>query len=228
MLENGFVQLHRSILDWEWYGDINTTRLFIHLLLTANYEPKPWKGITIDRGQRVASYGKLAEETGLSIKQIRASIRHLKRTGEVAHTATSKYCLFTVKNYDRYQTQGTQTGSQVGTQMGSQRAVKGQQCNKDNKAIKKKYNIIGGKSPIAQPQKFQKPTLEEVQAYCRERGNAISPERFMDYYESNGWRVGKSQMKDWKAAIRNWERRNNQEANQQLECLGYGKGAVRL
>ena len=60
MLEGGFILLHRSILRWEWYGDLNTARLFIHLLLTMNYEPQRWQGIAVERGQRVASLAKLA------------------------------------------------------------------------------------------------------------------------------------------------------------------------
>lgn len=50
------------------------------------------------------------------------------------------------------------------------------------------------------------PTLDEVKAYCSERGNKVDPERWFDYYTSNGWRVGKNPMKDWKAAVRTWER----------------------
>ena len=50
------------------------------------------------------------------------------------------------------------------------------------------------------------PTLEEVKAYCSERGNKVDPERWFDYYTSNGWKVGKNPMKDWKAAVRTWER----------------------
>ena len=106
MLEGGFILLHRSILRWEWYGDLNTARLFIHLLLTVNYEPQRWQGIAVERGQRVASLAKLADETGLTVKQVRTALEHLKRTGEVTHTATSKYGLFTVNHYDRYQPRG--------------------------------------------------------------------------------------------------------------------------
>lgn len=57
------------------------------------------------------------------------------------------------------------------------------------------------------PQKrFVKPTLDEVRAYCDERRNRVDPQTFLDHYESNGWRVGKNPMKDWKAAVRTWER----------------------
>lgn len=55
-------------------------------------------------------------------------------------------------------------------------------------------------------EKFIKPTVEEIRAYCRERNNIVDAERFYDYYESNGWKVGKNTMKDWKAAVRTWER----------------------
>ena len=58
-----------------------------------------------------------------------------------------------------------------------------------------------------QPQKrFTKPTLEEVQAYCLERGNGVDAQKWYDYYSANGWKVGKNPMKDWKAAVRTWER----------------------
>lgn len=61
------------------------------------------------------------------------------------------------------------------------------------------------KPPRAQ---FQKPTLDEVKTYCLERGNTVQPEKWLAHYEANGWKVGKNNMKDWKAAIRTWEQNN--------------------
>lgn len=55
--------------------------------------------------------------------------------------------------------------------------------------------------------RFAPPSLDDVREYCRERGNVVDPERWLAYYESVGWRVGKNPMKDWKAAVRTWERR---------------------
>lgn len=54
--------------------------------------------------------------------------------------------------------------------------------------------------------KFVKPTLDEIAAYCKERGNKVDPQKFLDHYEANGWRVGKNPMKDWRASVRTWER----------------------
>ena len=55
--------------------------------------------------------------------------------------------------------------------------------------------------------KFKKPTIEEVENYCKERNNNINAESFIDHYEANGWKVGRNSMKDWKAAVRTWEKR---------------------
>ena len=64
----------------------------------------------------------------------------------------------------------------------------------------------GDKAPKSKAKRFTPPTLEEVIAYCNERGNNVDANRFIDYYTSNGWKVGKNTMKDWKAAVRTWER----------------------
>ena len=64
---------------------------------------------------------------------------------------------------------------------------------------------------------FQKPSLSEVAAYCRERANKVDPEQFYNFYESNGWKVGKNPMKDWHAAVRTWEKREKEVAPRKRE-----------
>ena len=61
--------------------------------------------------------------------------------------------------------------------------------------------------------KFIKPTVEEIRAFCEEKNLLnVDAESFIDFYESKGWLVGKSKMKDWRASVRNWNRRNNEES----------------
>lgn len=60
-------------------------------------------------------------------------------------------------------------------------------------------------------EKFKKPTLEEVETYCKERNNNVDPERFIDFYESKDWMIGKNKMKDWKACIRTWENKTKEK-----------------
>lgn len=74
-----------------------------------------------------------------------------------------------------------------------------------NVEIEKEKDIEIEKDSV-RAKRFTQPTLEEVKAYCKERGNHVDAERWFNYYTSNGWKVGKNQMKDWKAAVRTWER----------------------
>ena len=74
---------------------------------------------------------------------------------------------------------------------------------------------VEGKPPVGgkRSPRFSPPSVEEVRAYCRERGNRVDPERFVDFYASKGWKVGKNPMADWKACVRTWERRDRDNGN---------------
>ena len=71
----------------------------------------------------------------------------------------------------------------------------------------KEENIIINNN-ISKEKKFEKPTVEEIKEYCVSRGNGIDANYFYDFYESKNWMIGKNKMKDWKAAVRTWERNN--------------------
>lgn len=78
----------------------------------------------------------------------------------------------------------------------------------DNKDI----DNTGDKSPVIySASKFQKPTLEEVKAFCQERGNSVDPEAFIAHYESNGWMVGRNKMKNWRQAVITWEKSSRRQ-----------------
>ena len=89
------------------------------------------------------------------------------------------------------------------------------QTNKNKKENEKenKKEIENGSMEKDTSKRFTPPSLEEVCSYCRERNNNINPESFIDYYSSNGWKVGSSTMKDWKAAVRTWEHRDKNKDN---------------
>lgn len=77
-------------------------------------------------------------------------------------------------------------------------------------------------TPASKPAKrFKAPTLEEVRAYCTERGNHVDPQRFVSYYQANGWKVGKNGMKDWRAAVRTWERPKDGENSKKTGAIDY-------
>ena len=103
MNEGNYIKINRSILSWEWYKDSNTKNLFFHMLLKANWRAAQFRGIDIKRGSFASSYQSLSSETGLSIQNIRTSIRKLKSTGEITVTNYRKFTVFTVNNYCEYQ-----------------------------------------------------------------------------------------------------------------------------
>ena len=84
------------------------------------------------------------------------------------------------------------------------------------KEVKKETgDIPAAKPPSAS--RFQPPTLEQVRNYCAERGNAVNAEQFVDFYAAKGWRVGNQPMKDWRAAVRTWERREQSDGKPNKE-----------
>lgn len=102
-MEIGYIKLHRQLLNWEWYDDINVFRLFTHLLLKTNYEPKKWHGIYIGIGQFLTSRETLAKQTGLTEQQVRTALTKLKSTNEITSQSTNNYTLITITNWEKWQ-----------------------------------------------------------------------------------------------------------------------------
>ena len=97
----------RKLLDWEWYTDPNTFMLFVHCLLKANWRDSMFMGHLVRRGDFATSLGSLANATGLSIKQVRTALSHLRMSGELADRREGNYRVITVVHYDQYQDMGS-------------------------------------------------------------------------------------------------------------------------
>ncbi len=211
-----YIKLSRKILEWEWWHDINTCRLFIHMLLKANWKEGKFQGKVIPRGSFVSSLPKLSEETQLTIREIRTAISHLKSTGEVTCKSYSKFTVFTVNNYCLYQASDTQNDSQATDKRHSN--------DIQTTTIEEKKEVKKGRNNI-----FVPPTVLEVAEYCVERGNKVDAEAFVNFYTANGWVQGKGKpIKDWKAAVRTWEQNSksyaspSKNANKGLLQTDYG------
>ena len=206
MDNEGYIFLHRKIMQWEWFDDHNTFRLFVCCLLLANWKDKIWHGIEIKRGQFVTSLEKLVNISTLTLQQVRTSLKRLILTNEITSKSTNKNRMITVLNYDKYQNDLLDYNKQINKQIDNQTTIKQQSNNKQitttNKDNKEK-NINKEKNNI-----FVKPTIQEISDYCIERNNSINAEKFFDHYETRGW-IPKGytrQMKDWRAAVRTWEK----------------------
>ena len=98
-----FIKIDRKILQWEWWHDINTFRLFVYMLLSAYWKDGSYKGKDVQRGSFPATIPFLARETNLTENEIRTALKHLQSTGEITVKSTNKFSVFTVNNYDLYQ-----------------------------------------------------------------------------------------------------------------------------
>nr|DAF23614.1 MAG TPA: replisome organizer [Caudoviricetes sp.] len=130
-----YVKISRKILDWEWYTDINTKVLFLHILLKANWKPGRFQGTEVPRGSLATSQQNMAAETGLTIKNVRTALKHLENTGEVAVSRHPKFSVITVKNYNQYQSSGSQTAVE-----GQSNGSRGATIEEGKKERKEEYN----------------------------------------------------------------------------------------
>lgn len=148
-MEQGYIKLFRQIVDWEWYDDIPTCRLFIHLLLKVNHADRNWQGKKIERGSCITSLASLSIETSLSVKQIRRALENLSKTGEIEKIGTNQNTLIIVLKYKDFQgptsVEGKQTangGQTEDMQKTNEGQTKGKQraTNKNVKNIKNDKN----------------------------------------------------------------------------------------
>lgn len=107
-----FIKIDRKIVKWEWWSDINTFRLFVYMLITAYWKDGNYKGTPIPRGSFPSSVSELSKETNLTENEIRTALKHLKSTGEITSKSTNKFTVFSVKNYDLYQSDNKQNCEQ--------------------------------------------------------------------------------------------------------------------
>jgi len=209
---NGYIKLHRKFLEWQWYSDGNTKSVFIHCLLSANYQETKWKNEVIPIGAFITSAEKLGAEIGLSRQQIRRAFFNLQTTNEITIKSTNKYTIVYVQNWAKYQIDAVDGNQQKNKQKTpnstNKQPTNNQQTTTDKEIKKERIEEIkkSTKGDMGADAPFYHPTLEEVRAYCKERNNNVDPETWFHHYDGNGWKVGKNPMKKWKSAIITWER----------------------
>lgn len=102
-METGWIKLHRRMLQWEWFTDRNVFQVFVIILLNANHEDNKWRGIIIRKGEYLTSIEKLAQNTKLSVAQVRLALSKLKKTNEITIKTTSLNTLISITNWEKYQ-----------------------------------------------------------------------------------------------------------------------------
>ena len=151
----GWIKIHRKILDWEWWDKPEMIKLLILFICKANIEDKKWQGMIIKRGQFVSSLDALRVESGFSIQQIRTCLKRFENTQEITIKSTNKYSIVTICNYESYQISDNDY-QQAEQQTSNKRTTNEQQQLKNIKNIRKKES-----STIVEPKKSFSLSLAE-------------------------------------------------------------------
>lgn len=225
---NTYIKLHRSIVESAVFSDAEVLRLWIYLLCKASVDDRQiifdGKVINMKKGQLITGRKKIAEHLNTTESKAYRSLKLLQKLGCIDIDVNNRFSLVTIVNWGKFQGTPSKSEQQNNSTMTAQQqqtdsgTTAEQQHNNTNNNVKEcinnDNNIIGEKQ---KRKRFLPPTVEEVKAYCLERKNNVNAEKFIDYYTSNGWQVGKNKMKDWKAAVRTWEKNNYSEKNNNNE-----------
>lgn len=156
----GHIKLDRRILDWEWYDDNVIFKVFLHILLTANYKDSKWQGIDIKRGQLIISINNLSVKTGVSKQQARRAISSLQKTGEITFKSTNKYSTITICKYDTYQSVKIDSNTQNNTQTTCETTSKQQTNRKQTTTDKESKEVISKERVIGEEEKLPAPIID--------------------------------------------------------------------
>lgn len=231
-MNNGYIKLYRKCLENEFFLEkpFDRWRAFEYLLISARYKPSRviLKGqvIELEAGQLIVSEKKLAEKWGWSRGKVRRFLSLLESLQMIQVNGTAYGTLVTIENYTKYQCDGTSYGTTDSTSDSTTDGTSdGTHIKKDKKVKKVKkdkniYNNARARVCKTHTANFSPPDIQDVKAYCIERKNNVDPERFIDFYEAKGWMVGKNKMKDWRAAVRNWERNEASKSTAQTTQQG--------
>ncbi len=220
-----FIYVPREIFEPDKFGrgPYSKREAFLDLVQMAAFEDSETfiNGYRYERsrGDVIVSKGYLAKKWGWSVDKVRRYTSYLERNGWCKcrrdDQCNQPITLISIVSYDVYQggattpdtTDDTTPATTIGSTPDTQ--YKEKEIEKTNK---KKEDNTNNKRVV-----FVKPTVKEIADFCKENNINIDPDYFYDYYESNGWKVGgKSTMKDWKATVRNWGRRQGDQGQQGL------------
>lgn len=175
MTTEGFVKLPRTMLEWGWLDDENTLKVYLVLLLSANWKDGEWHGIKVRRGQLITGRKKLAEKCRLSEQNIRTALEHLKSTNEITIEAKRKFSIITINNYDPDQNSNQQINQTINQQLTNVQPTANQPLTtieerKEEKEIKEREeapspSFISPESSVTKDELIRQYGIENVSLY---------------------------------------------------------------
>ena len=203
-MNEGFIKVYRSLLDWEWFGDASTSRVFMYLLLRANWKPNRWRGIEIGRGETLETSEGIAKALNISRQSVRTALFHLKSTNEITTKLTRYGMVIKVIKYADFQGDGEAINHETNHEINQESTTNQPGSNhtirkKEEKEIKKERR-----------EGLRSPSLPEVERYFKEHGYKAEPFPFWEYYNRREWKDQNGRQLDWILKAGDWEAREKQ------------------
>lgn len=199
-----FILLSRKMLEWEWWDDANMVKLWLYILLKANWKESKFKGETIPRGTFVTSTVQISVDIKMARSTVVRNLKKLENGHQISIKSNNKFSVISVINYAKFQGDAYKSGHQKSeetdnkwtssettseTTSGHNRINK--QVNKGNK--KDKGNFVP-------------PSLDDLRAYAQDIGyEAFNAEKFLSHYTATGWKAGRNRITDWREKVREWK-----------------------
>lgn len=215
-----WIKINRNILDWRWVRSPVTLSVWMHLLLKANYKDTEIGKDVVRRGEVYLAQDLLANDIGITKKQLRTALEHLKETGEIRATRKiGKVVVISIPNYDRYQGEGQQKGNMRASERATTEPTqpieksttesiladkeKEKESNKEKEKEKEyiKYSL----SLSLSHKPYHTPTLDEIREYERANGFGKDPDAFYKHYEAEGWKANGKKIYSWQRLYQNWQ-----------------------
>lgn len=211
----GWIKLHRSILDWEWWKDEKTLRVFIYLLLNATTKPIKYCGIDLEPGEFISGDRKIANELGISYQNARTAIKHLKSTHEITTRTTNKYTIYKVENWSKFQGDNAQDNIRLtSNQRTTNEQLTHKQESKESKECKEGYvkqeDLQKNGLQIDGVCYVKKPTMEEFKKFTMERGLTLNPVQIYKQLDLQGWVFNGRPIQNWQGLLISWDRKYRQ------------------
>ena len=196
-INNGFVKLPRTILEWEWYDHPDVFRIYIHLLIKVNYAPARWRGMDILEGEHITSTAKLSTELNMSEFKVRESLSKLEKTGFLKKTTTNKFTKLKLLQYGadlnntdvKLKQNAVQTTSKVQPNQ-NQTTIK--KNNKENIEVEERKEVFKNKI-LNFSKNFSKQHLDGFYEYWNIENKQTGRLRFE---EEKSWNL-ESKLKSW-------------------------------
>lgn len=231
---SGYILESKSILESDiWHKPALYFKVWHYLLLRAQYQPNG----NLGRGQLFTSISEIAEACSYFVgyrkitptkKEIWSVLEYLRNPYErnyerndkgtmIETTKVTHGIVVTICNYNKYQDpKAYESNGESNDEIRTKEQRSGQQgnniineLNEYNKENKEKIPTVSKRKRESQERNQIPPTVEMIQTYCNERHNTVDAEKFYDFYESKNWYIGKNKMRDWQAAVRTWERKDD-------------------